>query len=384
MAGEQIQVTPAVLRWAREQAGFSVDDLLPSFKKLDQWEADDPESFPTYPQLEQLADKFKVPVAVFFFPEPPDLPPIGNSFRTLPEAMFERIPPRIISMLRKAKAMQLNLAELNDGVNPADRLVTRDLTFRPNVPIDAMARRVREYLGVSLAQQSSWASDENALKNWRQVLLGVGLFVFKDAFRFKGYSGFCLYDDEFPIIYVNNSTSKTRQIFTLFHELAHLVFRTSGIDALDQRYRLEDFESLPAPARRIERICNQFAAQFLVPEDVFEATFSGLEPTEETAEALAKRFRVSRAVIFLRFLERDLIGDDTYDAAVKKWAGQTKGSDGGDFYKSQISYLGSRYIGLALGQYYQNRINEVQLADYLNITPKNLSTFEERFAASGA
>ena len=73
MAGEQIQVTPAVLRWAREQAGFSVDDLLPKFKKLDQWEADDPESFPTYPQLEQLADKFKVPVAVFFFPEPPDL-----------------------------------------------------------------------------------------------------------------------------------------------------------------------------------------------------------------------------------------------------------------------------------------------------------------------
>ncbi len=384
MAGEQIQVTPAVLRWAREQAGFSVDDLLPSFKKLDQWEADDPESFPTYPQLEQLADKFKVPVAVFFFPEPPDLPPIGNSFRTLPEAMFERIPPRIISMLRKAKAMQLNLAELNDGVNPADRLVTRDLTFRPNVPIAAMARRVREYLGVSIAQQSSWASDEIALKNWRQVLLGVGLFVFKDAFRFKGYSGFCLYDDEFPIIYVNNSTSKTRQIFTLFHELAHLVFRTSGIDALDHRYRLEDFELLPASARRIERICNQFAAQFLVPEDVFEATFSGLEPTEETAEALAKRFRVSRAVIFLRFLERDLIGDDTYDAAVKKWAGQTKGSDGGDFYNSQISYLGSRYIGLALRQYYQNRINEVQLADYLNITPKNLSTFEERFAASGA
>ena len=384
MAGEQIQVTPAVLRWARKRAGFSVDDLLPNFKKLDQWEADDPESFPTYPQLEQLADKFKVPVAVFFFPEPPDLPPIGNSFRTLPEAMFERLPPRIIYMLRKAKAMQLNLAELNDGVNPANRLVTRDLTFRPNVPVAAMARRVREYLGVSIAQQSSWASDEIALKNWRQVLLGVGLFVFKDAFRFKGYSGFCLYVDVFPFIYLNNSTTKTRQIFTLFHELAHLVFRTSGIDALDQRYRLEDFESLPAPARRIERICNQFAVQFLVPEDVFEATFSGLDPTEETAEALAKRFRVSRAVIFLRFLERDLIGDDTYDAAVKKWAGQTKGSDGGDFYNSQISYLGSRYIGLALRQYYQNRINEVQLADYLNITPKNLRTFEERFAASGA
>ena len=382
MATDQIAVTPAVLTWARERAGFSLDDLLAKFKKLDEWEAGD--SSPTYPQLEQLADKLKVPIAVFFFPDPPDLPPISNSFRTLPETMFARIPPRIVYLLRKAKAMQLNLAELNEGGNPAARLVSRDLSFDPNVSIAAMTRRVREYLGVSIADQSDWANAETALKAWRQALQDVGVFVFKDAFRFKGYSGFCLYDDDFPIIYVNNSTSKTRQIFTLFHELAHLIFRTSGIDELDDHYRVDYIEALPAEARRIERICNQFATQFLVPEEVFEAAFVGREPTEETAEALAARFHVSRALIFLRFLERGLIADDTYSTAAAKWARQSTGTEGGDYYKSQISYLGSRYISLALGQYYRNRISDVQLADYLNITPKNLSKFEERFAASGA
>jgi Zn-dependent peptidase ImmA (M78 family) len=34
-------------------------------------------------------------------------------------------------------------------------------------------------------------------------------FVFKDTFRLEGYSGFSLYDDPFPIIYVNNSSTKT-------------------------------------------------------------------------------------------------------------------------------------------------------------------------------
>jgi hypothetical protein len=33
-----------------------------AFKRIQQWE--DGESFPTYPQLEQLAEAFKVPVAV--------------------------------------------------------------------------------------------------------------------------------------------------------------------------------------------------------------------------------------------------------------------------------------------------------------------------------
>ena len=83
---------------------------------------------------------------------------------------------------------------------------------------------------MSLANQYAWPDDETALKTWRKVLTDAGVFVFKDAFRVEGYSGFSLYDDEFPIIYVNNSATKTRQIFTLFHELAHLLFHTSGID----------------------------------------------------------------------------------------------------------------------------------------------------------
>lgn len=165
MPREQIRVTPAVLTWARELSGFSINELLSQFKNLDQWEAGD--SFPTYPQLERLADKFKTPVAVFFFPEPPDLPPIRESFRTFSEEVYEQLPPRILYLLRKAKAMQLNLAELNDGENPAERLISSDLAFDRDVSPSDMARRVREYLDVSIADQRSWPNDEIALKNWR-------------------------------------------------------------------------------------------------------------------------------------------------------------------------------------------------------------------------
>jgi transcriptional regulator with XRE-family HTH domain len=202
---------------------------------LPQWEAG--ESAPTYPQLEQLADTLKVPIAVFFFPEPPNVPSINETFRTLPEAELDKLPSRIRLLMRKAKAMQLNLIELTQGRNPAERLITRDLQFEPRVNIADMTTAVREYIGVSLEQQRGWRDDEAALKEWRSALQRVGIFVFKDAFRVNDLSGFCLYDDEFPIIYVNNSSTKTRQIFTYFHELAHLIFHTSGIDKVRDRYR---------------------------------------------------------------------------------------------------------------------------------------------------
>jgi len=69
MAREQMPVTPALITWARDRAGLSLSDAEERFRKIAAWESG--EAGPTYPQLEALADAFKVPVAVFFFPEPP-------------------------------------------------------------------------------------------------------------------------------------------------------------------------------------------------------------------------------------------------------------------------------------------------------------------------
>jgi Zn-dependent peptidase ImmA (M78 family) len=218
------------------------------------------------------------------------------------------------------------------------------------------------------------------LDNWRTAFKKVGIFVFKDAFKAEEYSGFCLYDEIFPIIYVNNSMAKTRQIFTLFHELAHLFFHTSGIDTLSDEY----IPSLPKDAQRIEVICNRFAAEFLVSDDEFEAAFRGRAPSEITAADLASLFHVSRELIFRKFLDRGLIDRNTYLHAARRWSEERQPGTGGDYYNTQISYLGSDYINLALSQYYQNRIDETQLAEYLNIAPKNLSTFEARFARRGS
>jgi transcriptional regulator with XRE-family HTH domain len=170
MANEQLPITPSVVRWARERAGYSLPKASETFKKIEQWEDPKSQVRPTYPQLEKLSEAFNVPVAVFFFPEPPNIPPIEETFRSLSGGIFGRLPPRIRKLLGRAKSMQMGLAELNDGRNPAERLITRDLSYEPKVSIGRMAREVRDYLGVTVEDQKAFKDSDEALKAWRLAL----------------------------------------------------------------------------------------------------------------------------------------------------------------------------------------------------------------------
>lgn len=378
MKYDPMPVTPEMVSWARERAGFSLAEAAAKFKSIEAWEAG--EASPSYPQLEKMADAFKVPIAVFFFPEPPDVPRISESFRSLPTTEYERLPRRIRYLVRKAKVFQLNVEELEGGRNPSDRQIVKDVHFNPAQSIDEMARIVRAYIGISIDEQKSWSTMEEALNKWRGALLSVGVFVFKDQFKQEGYSGFCLYDPDFPLIYVNNTSAKSRQIFTLFHELAHLLYETSGVDSVTDDY----VARLSGQHREIEIKCNKFAAEFLLPEGVFNRAVAGLPATEETAARVAREFHVSREFVFRRFLDRGLVSQVVYEDAAKRWAEERGGGTGGNYYNTKFAYLGREYISLVFSHFYRSRIDEAQAAEYLDIKPKSLSGLEARLLQGAA
>ncbi len=376
MAIERMPITKEVLTSARERLGYTQEALArkrSEFKSIADWESG--VSKPTYRQLELLAKDLWVPVAIFFFPEPPQFPEIEKSFRTIGSQQFAEIPPRIRLLLHKARAFQIGLSELNDGQNPARPMITRKLAFSLSDSAADMAAQVRAMLDVSLDEQFDWPDEDTALKAWRKAFYRVGVTVFKDAFREERYCGFSLYDDEFPLIYVNNSNTKTRQIFTIFHELAHLLFKTSGIDT-DYVFQ----HPLPDDKQQIEATCNRLAAEILVPFDALTAEVHQQHATKALAETLARKFSVSREVVFRKFLDRGLVSAATYEAAKNEWDSQDKarrGNGGGNFYRTRIAYLGEEYIGLALKRYYQDRIDEEELADYLAIKPKQIEQLED-------
>ena len=378
---ETIPVNPDILIWARKSAGLSIDDVVQKLRRvrvthdvIKKWELGS--ETPSYPQLERLAyEIYKRPLAVFFFPEPPEEVTARQSFRTLPEYEIENIPSRIRLLLRKAQSFQLNLYELYDEVNPASDKITQDLTFTLSTPIPEMGKIVREYLSITLEEQSAFGGSENAFKVWREKLEKQGLFIFKDAFKQDNFSGFCLYDDDFPVIYVNNSKPFTRQIFTLFHELAHLLFRTGGVDT-----NIEDYiDYLEGEDHQIEIICNRFAGEFLVPTDDFYQKTYNISVDDDNISNLARYYHVSREVILRKFLDNNVIHSNFYQEKVRSWAennNTSSSSDGGNYYFTKGAYLGSKYIEKAFSQYYTNRISSERLADYLGVKVKNITGME--------
>ena len=376
---QTIPVNPAVLRWARKTAGFSVEEVV---RKLDRkrittdtvinWEIGN--GSPNYIQLETLSYKiYKRPLAIFFFPEPPIEETPKQAFRTLPEQEIQRMSSRVRYLLRQAESMQFNLDELLEGANPAEHQIVCDRKFTPNTSISEMVTSIRKYLNVELNTQVQWKNAEEAFKAWRNALEKCGVFVFKEAFKDDSYSGFCLYDERFPLIYVNNSKPKTRQIFTLFHELCHLLSGTGGVDK-----PIEDYiDFLQGDDKRIEVLCNRFAGAFLVPEDDFDKQIASLSINDVTIENLANRYCVSREVILRKFYDRNLVGQQFYKQKVEEWRKEKgKLGKGGNPYFNKGVYLGERYIELVFSRLYQNRISIEQLADYLGVKTKNVHGME--------
>ncbi len=383
MAAKATSVNPSVLLWARERAGLSVEQVAEMVGKspdmIAAWEAG--EGAPTYRQLETLAARcYKRPLAIFFFPAPPQEKDLRSEFRTLPSEEFEKLEADTRYALREARAFQNSLLEIAGGTNPAERRLLDDVEATLQDPTPVIAERVRQYLQVPLSVQHEWRDAEHAFKEWRSALEAAGVYVFKRSFEQDDVSGFCLHHDEFPVIMVNNSTSFTRQSFTLFHELAHLLYGVSGITTEDTRY----IDSLRGSDRAVEMACNRFAADFLVPRDSFPwSTFRGKFDVADTVSEVARQYSVSREVILRRLLDEEIISRKTYVRYAEEWNTDFRRpeakSTGGNYYLTQLAYLGDAYLRMAFSSYHSGRLTLPELADHLRIKARNLGTLEEYF-----
>ena len=384
-----VGVQPSVIRWARESMGMSIEDVAHKLKKSSEevvaWESEGGVS-PTYSQLENLAYKvFKRPLAVFFLPSPPDEIPPVREFRTLPDTDLQTLHADTYLQVRKAHAYQLTLKEIFNGSNPSGRQIWKQAPLSMQLSVEAQALTVRKALGISLEDQLAWKSDELALKRWREAVEAQGIFVFKAPFKQKDISGFCLLDTDLPLIYLNNSTTKTRQIFSLLHELAHLLINVSGISKFETSY----VNRLPMAERKIEQFCNKVAAEILIPSADFIQQIAGFPGDAESVQDhlyanLANRYGVSREAVLRRLLDMGRVSQAFYEQKAKFWASQKKAAGGGDWYASQNTYLSERFAREVIGRHYRNQISVEQASEFLGIKAKNFSGLEQRILQGAA
>ncbi len=177
-------VNGEILRWAREFYNMNAEDAAKAIgvdvERYCNWEAGT--DHPTYAKLRKISEVFRKPSAVFFFPTPPQLPPIKGDLRTLPDDVVNRFSKNIIIQFEKAKVYQMSLKELYSD---------RESIFmhKDAFPADATALcdYFRTALAFPIAAQKARKSTKVVFEIYREKFYDLGIYVFKETSVYKGY-----------------------------------------------------------------------------------------------------------------------------------------------------------------------------------------------------
>ena len=199
----------------------------------------------------------------------------------------------------------------------------------------------------------SWLDQANALAAWAEVRLGpdpdgddrftelaqaikirLGADVMVESLGEAASEGASITDAEFPFILINADRTRPRALFTLAHELGHLLHRDGPKLNVDVDLRGRDDH---------ERIANAFAAAYLMPENRIEEILNGHGRTAASLAQMLRQFEVSYESLIYRLPNLRIInaqGRDNLRAA--GWAGLLSALDDQEMSRDLLAARGSR------------------------------------------
>lgn len=292
MARLKININPEILKWAREEAGYTIDEIS---QKLDVtaedyslWEKNG-EGLP-FGKFKKIANYYKRQIATFFLPEVPEKLKKPKDFRNF-DPLRARLSKEVLLVMRRVDKFREFAVQEKGQKYWKDQYEWQSQI--ENETDDNLFKLLRDTLDIDLEKQLAFKSNSDAYLNWRNgIEKKLGILVFQFSMPFEEVQGFC-YSDYFPYaIVVNSKHSYTGRIFTLFHELAHILKHQSGIctpEFVDK-------------SQELEFSCNSFAGRFLIPENT-------LVPTDDLEEVkkYSNKLKISREVYLRRMYEEQLV-----------------------------------------------------------------------------
>jgi Zn-dependent peptidase ImmA (M78 family)/transcriptional regulator with XRE-family HTH domain len=342
----RVAVRPELLRWAQERAGVpDADELLGRFPKLREWETG--ETRPTLKQLEAFAQALHVPIGYLFLPEPPEEPLPIPDFRTHDGRGVRRASPDLLDMLYACQERQGWYRDFAAVVRMPEAAFVGSAAIADR-PQD-VAARMGQTLGFDVADRAACRTWEDALRLFIAQADAAGVLVMVSGVVLSNnrrtldpeeFRGFALADSRAPLVFINGADTKSGQMFTLAHELAHLWLGASAVS---------DASAAPLNGYRREEVwCNAVAAELLVPLTALRPALQPDEPVDQSMQRLARQFKVSTLVILRRLLDAGALDGPAFARA---WAEERArlrdlvraGAGGGDFYRTTLSRVSRRF-----------------------------------------
>ena len=355
------------IRWCANERGVSLDQVASeagvppkAFIKLM-----DEGAGLTFAQLRKLADYFGRGALFFLDEGPVDEERVHTvQYRTLTNQKPE-LSPSIRKLIERVERQRELYLDLRDELHAEDFPAFRPLDVSVNQPATAAAS-VRAWLRLE---------PTNTFDTYRAAIEAKGILVF----RSNGYSGrwqiakdspilgFTLYSDVCPVIVVKKVRSEAQQVFTLMHELGHLILhRASSID---------DDADMHSHVGH-EREANAFAGHLLVPDAMLTQVRDDEQPAavehlDTWLAAYRQRWGVSGEVILRRLLDTGRLTQDRYTAYrayVRGLVFDDEDSGGNRAYRHREPkhIFGDMFVRTVLSAFGARRITATKACSYLD------------------
>jgi Zn-dependent peptidase ImmA (M78 family) len=378
---ETIEVKPEIIRWAIHRSGRTTGGLVQKFPQIQTWESDLARL--TLVELEKLAAATLTPLGYFFLPKPPvEELPIPD-FRTVKDMPLEGMSPDLIETVNTMVMRQDWYRDyLRDEGVP-------ELDYIGSATLKSDIKRVAHAIKVKLGLEQGWAARKTswttALSHLRDCIEAIDIVMVTNSvvgnnnrrrLSVDEFRGFVLCDKLAPLIFVNGSDAKSAQVFTIFHELAHLWLGKSAI--FDDR-------QVEQPTDAVEKFCNAVAAEAAVPTEELKRLWPQRQEDDVYFSQLSRYFKVSPITIGRRLIELDLLTKKAffafYEAYQKldKTQGEQDAGGGGNFYFIQNNRVGKRFARAVASAAYEGKLS---YPDAFRLTGLTAATFDQYLAVA--
>lgn len=288
----EIKTNKDVLIALRESSGYTVEEVA---KKIDTTiekvkATEEGNASFTLTQIKKLSNLYRRPLTSFFVDSLP-LSPNVPDYRINRK---KRLTPEVYASERRAYYLAQKFCELT-------QIESRIPTFPETLTPEEIAFNFRKQLDIKLVKLDKPIDILSYYKtNLEEKLL---VPVIELPLKSDDVRGFSIFSDV-SVIVLNEVDNPSVKMFSLFHEVFHLLKRSSGICSME----------IEQEGENIETKCNSFSAEFLVPLDDFKKECEGIASFNEGSIAeLCKKYGVSKQVIMLRLLRCGFIRREVYE-----------------------------------------------------------------------
>lgn len=334
-----------MLEWARQRSRVPLGDLFDKFPGLGEWMAGN--SAPTLKQLESYAGATHTPVGRLLLAEPPEENLPIPDFRTLGDDEISQPSADLLDTIHLCQQRQ----EWYRDFARANKLPTVEFvgSITSSTPASQAAGAMTDLLDFDASARTSiptWTATLNSLAERAEnvgALVMINGIVGSNTSRKLNpseFRGFAISDRLAPLAFVNGADTKAAQIFTLAHELAHLLLGEAALD---------DANPSSQSSNDIERWCSHVAAEFLVPLEDLRSRFVPSSELTSELERLARVFKVSTLVILRRVYDSGALSWEAFRNAYRDELARVlslaseRTSTGGDFYNTTLVRTSKRF-----------------------------------------